>query len=67
MFAIYGTPKRIESDNGVPFNLNDFEEFARQEGFQHHKVTPRHPRTSKRTNREQPRGHQREEPERDST
>ena len=46
VFAIYGTPRRVESDNGAPFNSNDFEEFARQEGFQHHKVTPLHPRAN---------------------
>ena len=46
VFAIYGTRRRVESDNRAPFNSNDFEEFARQEGFQHHKVTPLHPRAN---------------------
>ncbi|KAL9987152.1 hypothetical protein ACROYT_G001409 [Oculina patagonica] len=46
IFATYGTPRRIESDNGPPFNSKDFNEFAEQEGFQHHRVTPLHPRAN---------------------
>ena len=46
IFATYGTPKRIESDNGPPFNSKDFNEFAKQEGFQHHRVTALHPRAN---------------------
>ena len=38
--------QRIESDNGPPFNSTEFSEFAMQEGFQHHKVTPLHPRAN---------------------
>jgi len=44
IFATYGTPKRIESNNGPPFNSKDFNEFAKQEGFQHHRVMAFHPR-----------------------
>ena len=44
IFASYGTPRRIESDNEPPFNSKEFSQFAIQEGFQHHKVTPLHPR-----------------------
>lgn len=43
VFATHGTPRRIETDNGPPFNSKDFEDFARLEGFKHHKVTPLHP------------------------
>ena len=39
IFATYGTPRRIESDNGPPFNSKEFNEFAEQEGFEHHRVT----------------------------
>lgn len=46
IFATYGTPRRIESDNGPPFNSKEFNEFAEQEGFQHHRVTPLHPRAN---------------------
>ena len=46
IFATYGTPRRIESDNGPPFNSKEFTEFAKQEGFQHHRVTALHPRVN---------------------
>ena len=42
-FSAYGTTKGIESDNGPPFSSKDFQEFALEEGFQHHKITPLHP------------------------
>ena len=32
IFATNGTPRRIESDNGPPFNSEGFNEFAKQEG-----------------------------------
>ena len=41
-----GTLRRIESDNGPPFNSKEFNEFAKQEGFQHHRVTALHPRAN---------------------
>ena len=37
IFATYGTPRRIESNNGPPFKSKEFKEFAKQEGFQHHR------------------------------
>ena len=46
IFATYGTPRRIESDNGPPFNSKEFNEFSKQEGFQHHRVTALHPRAN---------------------
>ena len=46
IFATYGTPRRIERDNGPPFNSKEFNEFAKQEGFQHHRVTALHPRAN---------------------
>ena len=42
MFATHGTPRRLESDNGPPFNSKEFAEFAKTEGFYHHRVTPEH-------------------------
>ena len=42
IFATYGTPKRIETDNGPPFTSQEFKEFAIKEGFTHHRVTPQH-------------------------
>ena len=46
MFATHGTPIRLESDNGPPFTSREFSEFAEVEGFQHHRVTPMHPRSN---------------------
>ena len=42
-FSAYGPTKGIESDNGPPFSSKDFQEFALEEGFEHHKITPLHP------------------------
>ena len=36
----------METDNGPPFNSRDFEEFSKEEGFQHHRITPLHPRAN---------------------
>ena len=46
IFATYGTPRRIETDNGPPFNSREFKEFGREEGFEHHNITPLHPRAN---------------------
>jgi len=46
MFATHGTPRQLESDNGPPFNSREFTEFAKTEGFHHHRVTPEHARAS---------------------
>lgn len=36
----------LESDNGPPFTSREFSEFAEVEGFQHHRMTPMHPRAN---------------------
>ena len=36
----------VQSDNGPPFNSKEFADFAEEEGFQHHRVTPLHPRAN---------------------
>ncbi|XP_053400392.1 uncharacterized protein K02A2.6-like [Mercenaria mercenaria] len=46
IFATYGIPERIETDNGPPFNSLDFRKFADEYGFHHHRVTPEHPRAN---------------------
>lgn len=46
IFATYGTPERLESDNGPPFNSAEFARFAKEEGFHHHRVTPDHARAN---------------------
>ena len=43
VFALFGIPKVLKSDNGPPFNGEEFSKFARQQGFHHRKITPRHP------------------------
>ncbi|XP_028417972.1 uncharacterized protein K02A2.6-like [Dendronephthya gigantea] len=44
IFSTYGIPKRVQTDNGPPFNSNDFQRFAEVTGFRHKKITPRHPK-----------------------
>ena len=44
VFTILGTPKRVDSDNGPPFNSKEFTNIAEIEGFKHHRVTLKHPR-----------------------
>ena len=46
IFAAYGTPEQLESDNGPPFSSKEFAEFALEEGFKHHRITPLHPRAN---------------------
>ena len=46
MFASHGTPRTVQSDNGAPFNSRDFANFAEEEGFNHHRITPEHPRAN---------------------
>ncbi|KAJ8045060.1 hypothetical protein HOLleu_07986 [Holothuria leucospilota] len=46
IFANQGIPKRVETDNGPPFSSKEFAEFASQEGFTHHPVTPEHARAN---------------------
>ena len=46
MFATHGTPRQLESDNGPPFNSKEFDAFAQEEGFHHHRVTPGHARAN---------------------
>ena len=40
MFAEFGTPLILKSDNGPPFNGNEFRKFASMLGFRHRKITP---------------------------
>ena len=48
MFAHHGVPKRARllSDSGPPFNSKEFASFAKEEGFDYHRVTPEHPRAN---------------------
>ena len=46
IFATYGTSVQLETDNGPPFSSKEFSDFAAEEGFMHHRVTPLHPRAN---------------------
>ena len=46
MFAEFGIPEVLRSDNGPPFNGKDFAHFAQTLGFKHRKVTPLWPRAN---------------------
>ena len=39
-------PRQVYSDKGLPFNSKEFSDFAEEEGFQHHGITPLHPRAN---------------------
>ena len=40
IFAAYGVPQVVKSDNGPPFSGHEFAQFAEYLGFKHRKVTP---------------------------
>lgn len=46
MFAMFGVPEIVKSDNGPPFNGKDFAYFAEVMGFKHRKVTPYWPQAN---------------------
>ena len=41
-FATHKVPKTVQTDNRPPFNSREFRELAREMGFHHKVVTPRH-------------------------
>jgi hypothetical protein len=46
IFSTFGTPEIVKSDNGPPFNGDDFAKFADTLAFKHRKVTPLWPRAN---------------------
>ena len=40
IFAAYGVPQVVKSNNGPPFNGVEFAQFAKYLGFKHRKVSP---------------------------
>ncbi|XP_064631680.1 uncharacterized protein K02A2.6-like [Lineus longissimus] len=46
IFARQGIPETARSDNGPPFNSKDFDQFDKQLGFKHRKVTPLWPQAN---------------------
>ena len=43
IFARYGLPTQVVSDNGPPFSSSEYEEFLHQNGIQRILVSPYHP------------------------
>lgn len=43
IFAIWGNPEVIQSDNGPPFNAKEFSEHWTKRGIRHNRVIPRSP------------------------
>jgi transposase InsO family protein len=50
-FSIFGIPKELISDNGPPFNSQEFRKFADNMGFKHRKLTPLWPRANAESER----------------
>ena len=46
LFSTFGAPRVVKSENGPPFNGEEFAKFACVLGFKHQKVTPLWPRAS---------------------
>ena len=46
MFATYGLPEQVVSDNGSQFTSQEFAEFMKRNGIKHIKSTPYHPSTN---------------------
>jgi hypothetical protein len=48
LFSFIGFPTVLKSDNGPPFNGNEFADYCKQMGIHHRKVTPEHPKANGR-------------------
>ena len=46
IFAIFGLPKEVISDNGPPFNSREIKKFMDANGIQHRKITPLWPQAN---------------------
>ena len=46
MFARYGLPERLVSDNGPQFTSSEFATFMKRNGIKHILVAPYHPRSN---------------------
>lgn len=46
VFAHFGFPEQIVSDNGPPFNSEDFASFCRGQGIRHSRSSPYHPQSN---------------------
>ena len=46
VFALFGVPEVVRTDNGPPFNSHYFAQFAKYLGFNHRRVTPHWPQAN---------------------
>lgn len=46
IFSMFGIPSVLKTDNGPPFDGNEFRQFAEHMGFKHRKITPLWPRAN---------------------
>ena len=46
IFAEFGVPAQVRTDNGPPFNGKEFKSFAKNSGFEHRKITPKWPQAN---------------------
>ena len=44
IFSTSGVPEVVQTDNGPPFNSQEFSEFSNEAGFKHKRITPLHPK-----------------------
>ena len=51
VFAEFGIPQTLKTDNGPPFNSKDFAAYCTHLGFRHRKITPEWPRANGETER----------------
>ncbi|CAE1278376.1 unnamed protein product [Acanthosepion pharaonis] len=51
IFAEFGVPVSLKTDNGPPFNSSDFKDYASLAGFKHRKITPLWPQANAETER----------------
>lgn len=46
VFSMFGIPRAVKTDNGPPFNSDQFSQFADYLGFHHHRITPPWPQAN---------------------
>ena len=46
IFAEFGVPPQVRTDNGPPFNGKEFKSFAKRSAFEHRNVTPKWPQAN---------------------
>ena len=51
IFAEFGVPVYLKTDNGPPFNSHDFKTYASITGFRHRRITPLWPQANAETER----------------